>query len=230
MIEPIQQACDKTLSALLPPSQDWTPHNGQTLLWPLVSRIMARAFVGPELWDSQEWHWVVATYFQAGLAASQRIRDRYRPWLRWSAKYFDKDVKAIRAARQKGQQLLRPLIDARVADALDRPRGREPAFNDAVQWLVDAYIAENKPVKADQVMQDEAFLVAASLHGTTFTALSVLFDLIDRPESLAEIRAEISHVYAEHGSWTRQSLGALRILDSFMKESQRLHNFQYSKP
>jgi hypothetical protein len=93
-------------------------------------------------------------------------------------------------------------IDARVADVLDRLRGGEPALNDAVQWGIDAYTAENKPVNANQVMQDEAFRVAASLHGTTFTAPSVLFDLIDRPESLAEIRAEISRVYAEHGSWT----------------------------
>ena len=230
MIEPIQQACDKTLSTLLPPSQDWTPQNGQSLFWPLVSRIMARAFVGPELWNSDEWHWVVSSYFQAGLAASQRVRDQYHPWLRWSAKYFDKDVKAIYAARRKGQELLQPLIDGRIADALDRDTSREPGFNDGVQWLVDAYMAENKPVKAEQIMQDEAFLVAASLHGTTFTALSILFDLIDRPESLAEIRAEIPRVYAEYGSWTRQSLGALRVLDSFMKESQRLHNFQYSMP
>ncbi len=77
-------------------------------------------------------------------------------------------------------------------------------------------------------MQDEAFIVAASVEITAMTALSILFDLIDRPESLAEIRDEISQVYAEYGSWTRQALGASRIMDSFMKESQRLHTSQYS--
>ncbi|KAH8660624.1 cytochrome P450 [Xylariales sp. PMI_506] len=228
MIEPIQQACNKTLSMLLPRNPEWTPHNGQSLIWPLIAAILARVFVGPDLCDRQEWHWVVLTYFQSGLAASQRVRDEYRPWLRWSAKYFDKDVAAVRAARQKGEQLLQPLIDARVTHNLERGNSRSPAFDDAVQWLVDAYMAEGKPVKAAEIMQDVAFLLAASLHGTNFTALSVLFDLIDRPESLAEIRAEIAKVYDGHGRWTRQSLGALRTLDSFMKESQRVNNFQYN--
>ncbi|RDL36340.1 uncharacterized protein BP5553_05692 [Venustampulla echinocandica] len=227
MIEPIQQACDKVFGILLPPSRDWTPLNGHSLLWPLVSRIMARTFVGPELWDSEEWHAVVSSYFHAGLAASQRVRDGYHPWLRWTAKYFDKDIKAIYAVRRKGEELLKPVIDARIADARNQANGQGPGFNDGVRWLVDAYRAENKPIKAEQIMQDEAFLVGASVHGITVNALSILFDLMDRPESLAEIQAEISQVHAEYGGWTRKSLGALRVMDSFMKESQRLHTPQH---
>lgn len=120
------------------------------------------------------------------------------------------------------------MIDTRIADDRDRADGQGPGFNDGVRWLIEAYRAENKPTKAEQIMQDEAFIVAASVESTAMTALSILFDLIDRPESLAEIRDEISQVYAEYGSWTRQALGALRIMDSFMKESQRLHTSQYS--
>jgi cytochrome P450 len=158
------------------------------------------------------------------------VRDTYRPWLRWTAKYLEKDVKAIYAARRKGEDILQPLIDARVADAVNRANNsqQKPMFNDAIQWLVDSYRAENKPVKAAEIMQDVAFLLAASLQSTTLSALCFLLDLVERPESVAEIRDEISQVYAQYGSWTRQSLGALRVLDSFLKESQRLNTFQFS--
>lgn len=228
MIEPIQQVSDMVFGILLPPSRDWTSLNAHSLLLQLISRIMARIFVGPELWHNPEWHAVVLSYSQAGHAASQRVRDEYHLWLRWTAKYFDKDVKAVYATRRKGEGLLKPVIDTRIADDRDRADGQGPGFNDGVRWLIEAYRAENKPTKAEQIMQDEAFIVAASVESTAMTALSILFDLIDRPESLAEIREEISQVYAEYGSWTRQALGALRIMDSFMKESQRLHTSQYS--
>jgi len=213
---------------LLPSSRDWTSLNAHSLILQLVSQIIARIFLGPELCYNPEWHAVVLSYAQAGHAASQRVRDEYHPWLRWTAKYFDKDVKSIYAARRKGEKLLEPLIDARIADDRDRADGQGSEFNDGVRWLIEACRAENKPIKAGEIMQDEIFIVAASVESTSMTTLSILFDLIDRPESLAEIRDEISQVYAEYGSWTRQALGALRIMDSFMKESQRLHTSQHS--
>ncbi|KAH8196672.1 hypothetical protein TruAng_009169 [Truncatella angustata] len=225
---PIQQACDKLIPALIPPSQDWTPFNGFALLLPLISRVMARVLLGPELWDNEEWHAVVTAYFQAGFAASARVRDTYHPLLRWTSRYLDKDVKAIYEARRKGEAIIKPVIEARIANTRNRAGGQETGYNDGVQWLVDSYLSENKRVSAGRIMQDEAFLVAASVHSIALTTLSILLDLVDHPETLAEVRDEISKVYAEYGSWTRQSLSALRLLDSFMKESQRLNNFQYN--
>ncbi|KAI0124122.1 cytochrome P450 [Xylariales sp. AK1849] len=209
-------------------NKDWTSHSAFALLLPLVSRLMARVLLGPELWDNDEWHTVVTAYFQAGFAASARVRDTYHPWLRWTSRYLDKDVKAIYAARRKGQAILKPVIEARIADSRNSASGQGHGFNDGVRWLVDLYLADFKRVNADQIMQDEAFLVAASVHSIALTTLSVLLDFVDRPDVLADVRYEISQVYAEHGGWTRQSLAALRLLDSFMKESQRLNNFQYN--
>jgi cytochrome P450 len=230
LIQPLQQTCDHALKASIPPCPDWTLVNGQMLLWPLISRLITLALLGPELASSEEWFGVVMAYFQAGRSALQRIRDEYQPWLRWAAKYFDNDVKAIYAARRRGEEILKPVIEARIADAIARASNgqQQPGFNDGIQWLVDSYKAENKPVKASEIMQDVAFLLAASLESTTVNALSILFDLVERPESVAEIRKEASTVYAEHGGWNRQSLAALRTLDSFLKESQRLNTFQFS--
>jgi hypothetical protein len=58
------------------------------------------------------------------------------------------------------------------------------------------------------------------------TSTGVILDLVSNPRSeYAEpIRAEIDTVSAKHGGvWTQQALGELRLLDSFIKESQRMH-------
>ncbi|KAH6649111.1 cytochrome P450 [Truncatella angustata] len=227
-LEEVRRASSSKLSFLSYLNKDWTPFNGFALLLPLISRVMARVLLGPELWDNEEWHAVVTAYFQAGFAASARVRDTYHPLLRWTSRYLDKDVKAIYEARRKGEAIIKPVIEARIANTRNRAGGQETGYNDGVQWLVDSYLSENKRVSAGRIMQDEAFLVAASVHSIALTTLSILLDLVDHPKTLAEVRDEISKVYAEYGSWTRQSLSALRLLDSFMKESQRLNNFQYN--
>ncbi|KAK8010249.1 hypothetical protein PG990_009214 [Apiospora arundinis] len=232
LIQPLQQACDKLIPGLVSSCPEWTPHNVFYLLMPLISRLMARVLVGPDLWDNEEWHGVIMAYFQAGSAASRHVRDVYPPWLRWTSRYFDRDVKDIYATRRKGEEILKPVIEARLAEAAGRgsapARAHGPRFQDGVGWLVDSYLADDQAVQAANIMQDQAFLVAASIHSISLTALSILLDLVDHADAMTEIREEIATVVAEHRGWTRQSLGALRLLDSFMKESQRFNNFQYN--
>ncbi|KAM0343560.1 hypothetical protein ACHAPU_008455 [Fusarium lateritium] len=223
LVDPIQQATDKVFTQVIPQGQDWTTVTGQGLFWPLITHIMARILVGPELWDSEEWHTVTSTYLYVGMLASQHVREKYPRSLRWMAKYVDPYVKAIYATRRKGEDLLRPVVEARIVNA----ESRGDAYNDAIQWLVDSYRAKNEPVKVEQIMQDVAYLLAASVHGIVLTSLSALFDLIDRPASVDELRHEISQVYAKYGSWNRQSLHALLAMDSFFKESQRVHTPQH---
>lgn len=53
------------------------------------------------------------------------------------------------------------------------------------------------------------------------TTTNALFDLAIRPEYVEPLRAEIEEVIAAHG-WTKEAMGHLLKLDSFMKESSRL--------
>ncbi|KAF3015944.1 hypothetical protein E8E14_012074 [Neopestalotiopsis sp. 37M] len=224
LIQPLHQAVVKVTPRMIPSSQDWAPYKGVLLLLPLISRLMSRVLLGPELWDNDEWHQVCSTYFQAGFAATTQVRDAYPPWLRWTSRYLDKNVKTIHAVRRKGEAMINPVIGARLAEMNDG------VFKDGIGWLVKSYLADGKPTDPDGIMQDTSFLLAASVPSTTNTTLSILLDLVDvdHADVLTEVRDEISNVYSKHGSWTRQSLASLRVLDSFMKESQRIHNVQYN--
>jgi hypothetical protein len=50
-----------------------------------------------------------------------------------------------------------------------------------------------------------------------------VYDLAIHPEYVKELREEIRTVVAEHG-WSRNALQKMHKVDSFLKESFRLHN------
>lgn len=62
---------------------------------------------------------------------------------------------------------------------------------------------------------------------------SCRLDLLDHPDALAEIRDEIDGVRKDELGdapvWTRHALGELRLLDSFMRETHRMHPFTEGK-
>jgi len=69
-------------------------------------------------------------------------------------------------------------------------------------------------------------MLFAAIDTTTLTYTHVIYDLISHPKSeyVEPIMQQIHEVLAKHGGqWSAQALGELRLLDSFVKESQRLH-------
>jgi cytochrome P450 len=210
-------------------SAEWTPVLTYQFLLKVFSRVTARSLVGPELCDSQEWQDIILGFTNSAFKASHGVRERYHPWTRWTAKYLDQDVKDVYRIRKRAGNLLRPILDARKAEYKARTRGSKSKHDDGIQWLLDAYRSTGSVITPDKLVQDEFIITIASIHSSAATALSILYDLMDRPDSMIEIQDEISTVRQQYGSWTRQSLGALRIMDSFMKESQRIHTLQQRK-
>lgn len=86
----------------------------------------------------------------------------------------------------------------------------------------------------DEIVQNIFITMVASMHGTSMFCCSVLLDLLEHPDALAEIRDEIDHIRKADLSggpvWTRHALGELRLLDSFMRETHRMHRFTQDKP
>ncbi|KAK3375568.1 cytochrome P450 [Lasiosphaeria ovina] len=185
----------------------------------VFSRMSARVLVGPELRD--EWQKLSLAYVSAVLKAPSTVRAKYHPSLYWLAKYLNPDVKEVLKFRRQAGQLLQPTIKARLASS----PGDEP-HEDAIQWLLDGHRAKGRTPTADDIAQNLFVLMTASIHSTSSTALSILFDLMDHPQSLADIRREIAQVRSQNSAgWTRHALSELHTLDAFMRESQRVHSF-----
>lgn len=150
------------------------------------------------------------------MRTAQMVRAKYPPRWRWLAPYFDEGCKAMQANRKRAAELLEPIYEKRIAETAD---GEKPV--DSIQWLFKA--ARGKRKTLDRLAQEQLFLGITSIHSTSASVLSTIYDLLDRPHYIDEILEEIRTVKAtlDRGEWTARSLDRLEKLDSFMKESQR---------
>ncbi|KAM6492346.1 Cytochrome P450 [Amanita muscaria] len=97
--------------------------------------------------------------------------------------------------------------------------------NDAVSWLVD--YSRNEPSHAKRVRSMVLRMLLINFAGIrtpTIAFTHVLFELASRPEYVQPMREEIEATIQQEG-WSKTSLGKLRKVDSFIKETLRLSNF-----
>jgi cytochrome P450 len=126
--------------------------------------------------------------------------------------------------QEQAESILRPVLEKY------KTRQTDPAWRDrpgdGVKWLLDRYTGLGKELTVNLLAQDLLFVTVAAIQTSAAVGCSILFDMMDHPASLSKIRSEISQVKkACGGNWDRNSLARLIILDSFMKESKRLHTF-----
>lgn len=147
------------------------------------------------------------------------VRTKWHPYLRWSARWFSPEVKAMWSLNTRAFDLLRPEIERRLAN------GGSYRNEDSIQWCVDAFRKEGHGLKRiiEKTVEFQLFFALGSIHNTSSQLLSILYDLMDHRGSLEEIRHEIQEVQKQHPSWTREALQKRWKMDSFMRESARIH-------
>ncbi|GMG29258.1 unnamed protein product [Aspergillus oryzae] len=124
----------------------------------------------------------------------------------------------VASCRTEAQDIIRPVLDARRKDkqaALSA--GKEPErYNDAMQWLEECAKGRSYEPAFGQL----TFSVAA-IHTTSDMLTQVLYDLCGRDALIQALREEVITVVQEEG-WTKPTLYKLKLMDSVLKESQRL--------
>ncbi|KAH7320718.1 cytochrome P450 [Stachybotrys elegans] len=208
---------------------NWKPIHPYPIILQLFARMSSRVMVGQDL-CGDEWQKLSLQYMSAILAIPSIVKKQYHPWFYWLAKYTSTDVKNVWKFRKQCADYIHDTLEARHAafdgDAeamqADRP-------NDFIQWLMEEHRARGNRATADQVVQNIFITMVASIHSSASLALSVLYDLLDHPDTLEEIRQEISKTkerfLGQSRVWTRQALGELQVLDSAMRETLRVHPF-----
>ncbi|KAF4545495.1 Cytochrome p450 protein [Lasiodiplodia theobromae] len=92
-----------------------------------------------------------------------------------------------------------------------------PEFKDALGWLDET--AGDRPYN---VVYGQLMISLASMHSTSSTLMALMYHLLENPSYFDMLRQEMVEVLQEHGSLSKVSLYKLKLLDSCMKESQRL--------
>jgi cytochrome P450 len=183
----------------------------------LVARLSSRVFLGKELCRNKRWLEIAKRYTVEAFVASFLMR-MVPSLLRPVAYWFIPQCRFCRKAVRDAHQIIDPEVDRRVAAVnAALAKGEKPQKTaDAIGWLHEV----SRGRKVDYV-NAQLSLTLAAIHTTTETTSQAIFDLCEYPEVADELRREIIEVIGEHG-WAKTSLYKLKLMDSFLKEGQRV--------
>jgi cytochrome P450 len=229
LTEPLQEACLAAYEREFPSCPDWTVAHPYPLIVKIFASMSARVMVGPDLCSpDHEWQALSMKCVETALSAPGKIKLKYPTWMYWASRYLDDGIKTMWRLRARAGMILEPVLQSRIAAEEERQaqggsKKNQRKYEDGVQWLYDAHLAHGKVLTPDQLSQDLFVIMTASIHSTSAAGLAMLFDLLEHPEVIPLITDEIARVRSAHSTWSRQALGELRVLDSFMRESARVH-------
>ncbi|RXW14001.1 hypothetical protein EST38_g11854 [Candolleomyces aberdarensis] len=90
---------------------------------------------------------------------------------------------------------------------------------DFLQWTMDSAIKHGESDR--QIVLRMMLTNFGSIHTTSLTFTNALLTLLAHPQYIDPLRAEIERAIKEEG-WTKAAMDKMELLESFMKESQRI--------
>ncbi|KAH8839115.1 hypothetical protein MCOR27_010477 [Pyricularia oryzae] len=206
--------------------QEWQEASVKPIVRNLNARLSARVFVGPELCRNKAWLDVSTSYAaQCGVAAF-----KLQAWprvLQWPVSLFLPECRVLRRMAADARRILAPIASNRS----DKPVDPKHRGGDTILWIQEA-VSKAKMSHKYSVADFQLGLSLAAIHTTTELLTNALFDIVTTgPELIDELRREIIQVfngeggiasYNEEEVFTKERLYKLRLLDSTLKETQRL--------
>jgi hypothetical protein len=192
---------------------DWHMVPLKSMVLDIVARLSSRIFTGAELCRDPSWLKISAEYTVYAMRAVHEMR-RWNPAARPIVHWFLPSCRKLRSKIKEARKIVNAVLEKRRAD---QAAGiTSPEYNDALKWFEDQ--AKGRPY--DPAIA-QMVLVFVSAHTTTDLLTQVLFDLAQHPELIEPLRKETISVLSKDG-WKGVSQHSLQLLDSVVKETQRL--------
>lgn len=184
----------------------------------IVARLSSRAFLGKDLCRDRKWIDIAMNHVTDTFVAARELRMLpaiLRPALLWVLPHCTKIRRQVRGARKLiSQEFDRRMLEARKAQASGQ---KPPKTADSISWMVELSKGEPFDVVATQLS-----LLIGALHTTSEALAHALHHLCQHPEIIEPLREEAARVLRTHG-WSKTALHQMKLMDSFLKESQRFH-------
>jgi len=116
---------------------------------------------------------------------------------------------------------IRPLVEERRRNIQLYGRNYPGKPEDLLTWFMDEVDGDTDEKKLEHIAFHLLMLNFGSVYTTTTSFTQALFHLAAHAEYIEPLREEMEAVLLEEG-WTKQAMGKMNKLDSFLKESQRL--------
>jgi cytochrome P450 len=178
----------------------------------MVAQLSSRIFLGDKICRNPDWLDITINYTINAFTAAQELRllpEFLRPF---AVRYLPTSRKAQGQLKQ-ARKIINPVLKER--RAAERA-GKGVEYHDAIQWLEDTSKGRPYDPAAAQLA-----LSAAAIHTTTDLFTQTLLDICGREDLIREMREEIVAVVQAEG-WKKTTLYKLKLMDSVIKECQRL--------
>ncbi|EXJ80589.1 hypothetical protein A1O3_06871 [Capronia epimyces CBS 606.96] len=209
-----------SLNESLPPSNEWKEVHFDTAALRIIARLSSRSFLPEPLCHDEEWLKLAVDYTIDFFTAAYILR-LFPPILRPLLHWFLPWTRTLRKDVRKARRLIGPEIERRKKEEeQDLKAGRKPKqYSDAIAWVQQA--SSKSGDYCDPIYGQLNYSLGA-VHTTTVTFNNTLYNLIANPEYIDELRAELVTVFKDAKGWDKTTLNKLRLMDSCMKESNRM--------
>ncbi|KND87450.1 Dihydromonacolin L monooxygenase LovA [Tolypocladium ophioglossoides CBS 100239] len=217
VMEPLAEETALSLNELFTDDTEWHTINPTQNILRVIARGSSRVLLGEQLCRNEAWLRVTREYTVAAFQAAAQLR-LYPAWTRPLVHWFLPPCRQARAMAKVARSVIQPVIDERKRRKLEAEAlGKKPeVFDDAIEW----FEKESKDVEYDAATVQLVMSLAA-IHTTTDLTCQTLTDIARNPHILKDLREEIISVLREDG-WGKTTLYRMKLLDSVIKESQRL--------
>ncbi|KAI1348395.1 cytochrome P450 [Xylaria sp. FL0043] len=215
--KPVSLEASFALHNLLGESPEWKEVNVMHTSVKYVSSLSSRIFLGDELCRNKLWLETTSQYAVNSMHAVKTLR-LYPKFSRRFVHWFLPECRLIRRLLNEARVIIQEVLDKRRAEKIAAAKeGRPiPRHNDAIEWAEE----ESKNDPYDPAVYQIGLSMAA-IHTTSDLLNQTLHNLVQRPKLINDLRKEIIEVLQNEGL-TKTALFNLRLMDSVLKETQRL--------
>ncbi|KAI1813368.1 cytochrome P450 [Poronia punctata] len=212
---------DETIACIddvLGDGKEWSSRLIREDMLEIVARASSRVFLGAELCRNRRWLDIAKTFTVDTFALSFLMR--MTPWFVRPFTYLMAPHSSrLRGSVRDAKRLIAPEVERRkkAVDAAKAAGEKPPKVSDTIGWMYD--IAKGRPDL--DLVSGQLSLTMAAIHTTTESACRALLDICEYPDLIDQLREEIVEVVGREG-WAKTTLYKLRLMDSFLKESQRV--------
>ncbi|KAI1312684.1 putative cytochrome P450 [Xylaria venustula] len=206
--------------------QDWTPIAAQPKILELVTQMVARTIVGPDICRNPEWVSAVIGYAQNVFISAVTLK--MVPKVAWPlVVLFTPHFHRIHRCRRTIRRLVRPVIKQTLAWRREHPQLWAVKVKNEEMTTLEWLIETSKPeeINVPQLAHRLTGVSFGAAHTTSNTITNALMDLANDFERWAPpLREEIESIVGRDSTHlTNADLSKMWKLDSFLKESQRFH-------
>ncbi|RYP45941.1 hypothetical protein DL768_007781 [Monosporascus sp. mg162] len=215
--QPASEEASAAIDELFTDGEDFHPVPLAESMLQVVTRTTSCVFLGKEICRNEEWIKTAKSHASGVFTAAYELRlwpAVIRPLVHWILP----KCREARAQVQKAHDIIMPIIlDRRAEKARLEAQGRAaPAYNDSLDWF-----ERTTKGKGYDPIGAQLALSFSSIYTTTDLLCQVLINLAQHPEVVEPLRDEVRAVLGQDG-WKKDSLSNMKLLDSVMKETQRL--------